>query len=404
MSVFSSLRSSLASLHSSILPAQEEPGLWRPTRRTHLLHLGVAVFLFVFAYFFTELPREPVAIGLTALACISLPIASVVPIVGVLLGLVVTWLGLAVPQDTGLVASRVIWALVALLLSRGGPRHVVYPISAFVVLLVVYYGGKQGDWLGDLVLPMAIGVPCLVFGEVIRRQRDHVRETASRRRQALNRQRRLIASELHDTVASDLSYAVMTAEQLKVSRPDDGDLARDLDAVIEPVRTAVHQLRRSLQTMTATDGDDVSVLLPAASPRPISQVLSDARRVLAERRASIEEEGAELLEESVLTPGTRQQVLRVINELVNNAVKYTSSGGRVRITVRVDDSGLECMVTNPVDVSRSKDAVLSSGIGLEGARRRVETLGGELVTNQGGGRWTVAFTAPARRLPRPVMG
>ena len=36
----------------------------------------------------------------------------------------------------------------------------------------------------------------------------------------------------------------------------------------------------------------------------------------------------------------------------------------------------------------------SSGLGLEGARRRVEALGGSLSVSQGEGRWTTVFSVP----------
>ncbi|CED90103.1 MAG: histidine kinase [Actinomyces succiniciruminis] len=397
MSVFSSLRSSLASSQSLLLPVPDEPGLWRPTRRTHLLHLGVAVFLLIFAYLFTGLPHEPVPVGLTVLACIALPVFSAMPVAGMLLGIVATWAASSVEQDTGIVATLAVWGVIGILIARGHPRWIAYCFAYLVAVPVVWVSARQGQWVDGFIWIVLVGIPCVVLGELLRRQRDRAKENARDRRQALVRQRRLIASELHDTVARDLTYAVMTAEQLKFTHPEDDDLLRGLDAVIEPVRTAVGQLRRSLQNITAADNDDAVLLSSVTSPRPITSVLADARRVLEARGASLEVEGVELFEsEGVLTPGTRQQVLRVVNELIDNATKYTSVDGRVRITVEINGRALECMVTNPIDVNPSKDVTLSSGIGLEGARRRVETLGGELVTNQGGGRWTAAFTVPVR--------
>ncbi|WP_328705817.1 sensor histidine kinase [Actinomyces trachealis] len=355
------------------------------------------MFLLVFAYLFTGLPHEPVPVGLTVLACIALPVFSAMPVVGMLLGIVATWAASSVEQDTGIVATLAVWSVISVLIARGCPRWIVYCFAYLVAVPVVWVAARQGQWVNGFIWIVFVGIPCVVLGELLRRQRDRAKENVRDRRQALVRQRRLIASELHDTVARDLAYAVMTAEQLKLAHPEDDDLVRGLDAVIEPARMAVGQLRRSLQNITATDNDDAVLLSSVTSPRPITSVLADARRVLEARGASLEVEGTELFEsEGVLTPGMQQQVLRVVNELIDNATKYTSADGRVRITVEINGHALECMVTNPVDVNPSKDVALSSGIGLEGARRRVETLGGELVTNQGGGRWAVTFTVPVR--------
>ncbi|MDO4901066.1 sensor histidine kinase [Actinomyces sp.] len=234
-------------------------------------------------------------------------------------------------------------------------------------------------------------------------QRKRVFDASLRRRKALAQQRRLVASELHDTVAADLVYAVMTAERLRIARSDDVDLVCELNAVIEPVRAAVGQLRRSLQSMTAADNGDVVLLSSVASPRPMEQVLADVRRVLEERDSVFDVKGVELLEgDGVFTPGTRQQVLRVINELVNNVAKYTIASGRALVAIEINDDVFECMVTNSAAANHSKDAVFSSGIGLEGARRRVETLGGDFVVNQDGGRWTVVFTVPLSSMWRDV--
>lgn len=397
MPVFTSLPASLASLRSPIPSAQDEPGLWRPTVRTHLLHLGVAVFLIVLSPYLGT-PREATVLVLTAAASLALPLTSVLSGLGAVVSLVTTWISSAVPQTTGLIASMVIWGVVAMLLARGFPRLLVYGYVAAALLVIVYYGNRQGLFGASLVWIAIIAVPCITFGEALRYQRKRAIDASLRRREVLARQRRLVVSELHDTVASDLVYAVMTAEQLKMSRPDDRELSRELDAVIEPVRTAVAQLRRSLQSMTVADDDDVP-LSALASPRPIKQVLADVRRVLEERGASLEVEAVELLEsEDVFTPGVRQQVLRVVNELVNNVAKYTSAGGSARIVVGVNDDVVECMVTNSADANRTRDVTYSSGIGLEGARSRVETLGGDFVTYRSGTRWTVTFSVPLRRI------
>lgn len=403
VSVVPSLRSSLSPLRSSLLTARDESALWHPTQRTHLLHLGVAMFLFVFAYLLTDLPREPMPVTLTALACVALPVASAMPAAGLLLSLVATWIACSGEQNTGIVAAMAAWGTITILIGRGYPRWVICCFAFVVSAPVVWAAARQGHWSDGLVWVLLVGFPCVVLGELLRRQRDRARQADIDRRRAMVRQRRLVASELHDTVARDLSYAVMTAERLKLAHSADGDLVRELSDVIGPVRTAVGQLRRSLQIMTAADNDDALLVPSFSSPRPIDQALDDARRLLSSRGAVLEVEGVEFLGgqassgEAVFTPGTNQQVLRVVNELIDNAVKYTCAGGRARIVAEVHGDVFECMVANDVDARPVKDVALSSGIGLEGTRHRVETLGGEIITNRAGRRWVVAFAVPTRR-------
>ncbi len=356
----------------------------------------MAGFFFTFALFFASLPREPAAISLTALAVLALPLTSAVPAIGTTLSVVVTWFAVSVPQDTGIVASIAAWGSVSILMARGRPRWMVYSLVCIITLPLLLLPAADEPLWAAFVWPVTTGVPCLVLGEMLRQQRDQARRDVRRRRVARLRQRRLMAAELHDTVARDLTYAVMTGEQLKIAHAGDEQLSRELDAIIEPVRTAVAQLRRGLQSMTTDAGDDVVLRVASRPPRPLAQTLADARRVLADRGASLEVDGVQLLAEEVFTPGTHQQVLRVIDELVDNAAKHTASDGLARVVMDADDDVFDCMVTNTVDATQNTDAALSSGLGLVDARRRVETLGGEFVVYRGEARWTVTFSVPVR--------
>ena len=55
-------------------------------------------------------------------------------------------------------------------------------------------------------------------------------------------------------------------------------------------------------------------------------------------------------------------------------------------------------VGGPGGVGPGYDA-FSSGLGLEGARRRVESLGGSLSVSQGEGRWTTILSVPFQAVP-----
>ena len=63
---------------------------WAPTRRTHLLHVGVALFLGFFSFTRTSTPHEVPAIIATALALACLPLTSFLPVAGAIASLIVT--------------------------------------------------------------------------------------------------------------------------------------------------------------------------------------------------------------------------------------------------------------------------------------------------------------------------
>ena len=84
--------------------------------------------------------------------------------------------------------------------------------------------------------------------------------------------------------------------------------------------------------------------------------------------------------------------------------KYTAPQGRARLVIESDGRSLEAMASNDVGFPGQVGGApgsgvpgydaFSSGLGLEGARRRVEALGGSLSVSQGEGRWTTVFSVP----------
>ena len=137
---------------------------WVPTRRTHLLHVGVALFLGFISFTSTSTPREAPAVIATALALVCLPLTSFLPVAGAIASFIVTWGAQVVPYDVGVIATSACWGVVAILLTRGLPRYVVYSFSCAVLLLGLY----DSTWIVALTWPVLVGSPCMVLGEAIR--------------------------------------------------------------------------------------------------------------------------------------------------------------------------------------------------------------------------------------------
>ena len=363
---------------------------WVPTPRTHLLHVGVALFLGLVSFASTSTPREAPAIIATALALVCLPLASFLPIAGAIVSLIVTWCAQAVPYDVGAIAPSVCWGVVAILLTRGLSRYVVYSFSCAVLLFELFNSAwfVVSNWFA------LIGVPCIALGEAIRHHREQTDAFLRQREQNFERQRRLITSELHDTVVRDLTHAVMAAQYAKSAHSDAGIPVHEFDAIIIQVRRSVGQLRRAL-IMIGESNDDEGLPLRASAPRPIQETVEEARRSLEGRGIRLQAEGIDILAGEDIIAGTRQQAVRVFEELIGNAVKYVSSPGDVTVFLEVDEAVLRCMITNSVDADPPVvDAALSSGMGLKGVHRRIELLGGTFMSKRKDSRWISIFTIP----------
>lgn len=373
---------------------------WHPTRRTHLLHAGVAILLLSTSPVTIGVPLTPSAFLVTAMSLACLPLTSRLPAAGAAASLAIAWFAATSPYDLGSIAVLLPWGLCIMLLGRGLRRDMIYVLAFATTLSLI---SATPTWFQGLIPAATVGAPCVVIGEVIRHHRLQANVAEQERRRKLDQQRRLVVSELHDTVVRDLSHAVMIAEQARLADPHNTRLNEELAAIITPVRTAVEQLRRSLKAMSAAEGDDSLLLLAASPPPPLTDTIRTAREALTHRDAHLTTQGTDLLDNPSIGPGVRQQLVRIIAELINNAAKYTPPSSTATLTIEADDNTLECMCTNPIDPGRPASTATSSQLGLIQARQRTESLGGSLHITHTNDRWTAIFTIPLQPIsPMPT--
>ena len=407
---------------------------WAPRRRTHLLCAACAGLL-ACSSIMSMYPLRPEWIGFEAAGGLGVALVSVWPLGGAALGLLAACAFHVVAQGAGgpplpLLAP---WLCASVLLSRGFHRAAAYGTVALSVV-AGFVASRLGPAAGsndDSTMPMSIlGCGCLIVAELMRRPREAADAAAERYQEDLERQRLLVVSELHDTVVRDLTQAVMTAEQARLAQPD-AVLAPDLTALTASVRTAVEQLRANLRAISGaagaagTAGKDSAAgaagtagaagagavgldVLASSAPRPLAEVVAEARAVLAGRGIALETWGLELLDSYAVPPGVRQQLVRVLSELASNMAKYAAPGS-ARIIVDSDGRALRAVAVNAVrtvtpeaggaDGSGGPDGPALAGLGLTWARRRVESLGGVFDVGRAQGRWTVVLSIPLRAAP-----
>ena len=421
---------------------------WAPRRRTHLLCAACAGALTMLAE-----SESPVWPEFEAAGGLAIALVSVRPAVGGTLSLLVAYVFLVVARGSAAAALPVIgpWLCASVLLTRGYSRAAAYSLvvasttGRIVSLLLFPSDYYSSDF--DIIL-IITGCGCLVVAELMRRPREAADAAVERYQEDLERQRLLVVFELHDTVVRDLTRAVMLADRARLAQPPDAPLGPELAAMAGSVRTVVEQLRANLRAISGAAGviagaagkdsaagdvagtagrdsaagdvagaagrdsaagrngvaGDVAGLdvLAFSAPRPLAEVVAEARAVLAGRGIALETEGLELLETDAVPPGVRRQLVRVLGELVSNMAKYAASGS-ARIIVDGDGRSLESMAANAAPPQNGADAAassmpaVSSGLGLAGARRRVESLGGVFDATRTAERFTVILSVPLSR-------
>ena len=402
---------------------------WAPRRRTHLLCAACAGALTMLAE--SESPIWP---EFEAAGGLAIALVSVRPAVGGALSFLVAYVFLVVARGSAAAVLPVIgpWLCASVLLTRGYSRAAAYSLvvasttGRIVSLLLFPSDYYSSDF--DIIL-IITGCGCLVVAELMRRPREAADAAVERYQEDLERQRLLVVFELHDTVVRDLTRAVMLADRARLAQPPDAPLGPELAAMAGSVRTVVEQLRANLRAISGaagaiagtagkdstagaiagTAGKDSAAgaiagldVLAFSAPRPLAEVVAEARVVLAGRGIALETEGLELLEADAVPPGVRRQLVRVLGELVSNMAKYAASGS-ARIIVDSDGRSLEAMAANAAPPQNEADAAassmpaVSSGLGLAGARRRVESLGGVFDATRTAERFTVILSVPLSR-------
>ncbi len=429
---------------------------WAPRRRTHLLY-ALAAGLFTLQSMVYDGSSSP-KIWFILVSGLAVALVSVRPAVGGALGLLSFLAAHAIIR--GEFPLPVIvgpWLCAAILLTRGFPRVAAYGLVVLSTAVgLIPFASASSD--GYMMSMIVYGPIPLVVAELVRRPRWQADAVADRYREDLERQRLLVVSELHDTVVRDLTRAVTAAEQARLAQPRNAPLSPELAAMTASVRAAVEQLRGNLRTVNDAGGAAGLDVLASSAPRPLAEVVDEARLVLAGRGIALEAVGLEALDADAVPPGVHQQLARVLGELVSNMTKYAAPGG-ARILMETDGLSLEAMVSNAVAPERGggrhhgpagpgggrrdgpgdgpgdgwrdgtgagpgggqcdgpgngpeggragrdapwhgpearDSAVFSSGLGLPGARRRVEALGGTFDVARTAERFTAVLSVPLR--------
>ena len=414
---------------------------WAPRRRTHLLCALAAGLLALYStVLYVDLSN--LGIWFALISGLAVALVSARPAAGGALSLLRFLAAHAIIR--GEFPLPVIvgpWLCAAILLTRGFPRVAAYGLVVLstAVGLIPFESASSDGYMMSMIV---YGPIPLVVAELVRRPRRQADAVADRYREDLERQRLLVVSELHDTVVRDLTRAVTAAEQARLAQPRNAPLSPELAAMTASVRAAVEQLRGNLRTVNDAGGAAGLDVLASSAPRPLAEVVDEARLILAGRGIALEAVGLEALDADAVPPGVRQQLARVLGELVSNMTKYAAPGG-ARILMETDGLSLEAMVSNAVAPERGgvrhhgpagpgggrrdgpgdgqcdgagdgpeggragrdapwhgpearDSAVFSSGLGLPGARRRVEALGGTFDVARTAERFTAVLSVPLR--------
>lgn len=234
--------------------------------------------------------------------------------------------------------------------------------TAVVYLLLVLLAWRLGRWAAASQ----------------RRVRTLERERQEAERRSAVRERRRLASELHDIVAHTVTVMMLQAAGARRAFRSDPDGAERMLASIEDSgATALRELRQLIEIIDIYTGEE--------SDRVDGDDLGSATGLVAavrEAGVAVDLRGADALQTA--DPPARHAARRIVQEALTNALRHAGPAVRINVQLRERGEHLEVEVrdSGPTDapIARvpARPAGVGAGRGLTGLRERAERLGGVL--------------------------
>jgi signal transduction histidine kinase len=254
------------------------------------------------------------------------------------------------------------------------------------------------DEIARLVVFIAVGLLiALMNGALHRANRrceaeakaynEHLRAMGAELMMAEERERRRIATVLHDSVVQTLALMKMRVETTREDATDDPRVVAQLTDIRRLLDSAITQTR----TLTADLSPPVLYELGLVAA---IQWLGD--RMLSEHRIAFEMPGQRQI--YPLNEETRITLFQAVRELLANVIKH-SRATTCSIDVSMDEASRQLMIRvddNGVGVSTAATQDYSKGgFGLFNIRQRLTHLGGSLrISPRPGGGTRVIISAP----------
>lgn len=233
------------------------------------------------------------------------------------------------------------------------------------------------------------------FVELEDRATQLEREREELARQAVAAERRVIARELHDVVAHNVSVIVAqagAAQRISASNPDEA--LATLSGIERIGREALVEMRR-LMGFLRTEKKRTDTRSPQPGLGNLDTLVGQVRQ--AGLPVSLRIEG----EPQQLPAGLDLSAFRIVQEATTNVLKHAGPA-TVDVTVRYRPTRLELeIVDDGVGVNDRYTHPLRPRYGHLGMRERVALFGGELTVGPSpGGGYRVAASLPLDQEPR----
>lgn len=238
-------------------------------------------------------------------------------------------------------------------------------------------------WAGGSVIALVTGLMLRIQQRTLSQLRTAQAALAA---EAVQRERRQIAREVHDVVAHSMTVTLLHLQAARRALEHDPAMARDTLQEAETLgRRSLSDIRRTVGLLRADDDAPETRALPEASDIP---TLVDTYRA-----AGMTVRDDMDLDAGLLGSAASVGLYRLVQEALSNAAAH-APGTEIDLEVRTGDGEVVLRVSNPLSAGASDSD--REGLGLVGMRERVRLLGGVMEVGPRGDRWQVRVRLPVQ--------
>ncbi|WP_026953116.1 tetratricopeptide repeat-containing sensor histidine kinase [Algoriphagus mannitolivorans] len=246
---------------------------------------------------------------------------------------------------------------------------------------------KNLQLYGSLILALALGILGYLLYRQQKLKNQQLKQEAELKavlaqletQNKLQEQRLLISRDLHDNIGAQLTFIISAIENLKFFEPVKEQLNQRYDSIASFTKQTITELRDTIWAMNSGQ-----VTWESLAGR-VQDYLQKARQ--SSPGIQFEFSIADSIQkDSTLGSAESIQVLRIIQEAVQNAVKYAEASS---IKVEVNQENGEYQVSIQDNGKGFEESEITPGNGLYNMRKRAEELGGVLEISSNPGNGTV---------------
>jgi len=220
------------------------------------------------------------------------------------------------------------------------------------------------------------------FKKGLKKEKNKVRILSSKLMEAEEKQKRLIASELHDGIGANLTAIKFALEEKISSMNEENEIKSgiSIEQIVSMVRDTIEETHRISSDLRPSILDHMGIIA----------TIHSVCREFQEVQSTIQIETMIDMEEEEIPESLKIVIYRVLQEALNNALKH-SQADTVRVSLRNTVKGLELSVKDDgigfdAEELLSKDDWME-GMGLSSMHERIELSGGffNLLSQKGKG-------------------